>query len=269
MANEFWFKFNFKDWQNDVRPLSLAARGLLLELIIYLRQTKQVGRMPIDVGLMCRLSGGLTPEITHALTEFREHGLFNFEVDAAGVEWIVSRRIEKEYRMSLISKENGKKGGNPKLVLVNPQVNEGVNPSVNPSPNSNSISISNNNSEKGLSREKHKSRPQDENECLEYFCELNRPDEAQKFFDYFSSNGWKVGGKAPMKDWKAAARNWIRNARGTPNEERGERVFGKVHKKDLIDTYEKLKEYEQEQQLRGTDNREAQDQQGALSDANH
>lgn len=34
--------------------------------------------------------------------------------------------------------------------------------------------------------------------------------EADKFFDYFSSNGWKIGGKAAMKDWRAAARNWIR-----------------------------------------------------------
>lgn len=34
---------------------------------------------------------------------------------------------------------------------------------------------------------------------------------ASAFFDYFESNGWKVGGKAPMRDWKAAARNWCRN----------------------------------------------------------
>lgn len=33
--------------------------------------------------------------------------------------------------------------------------------------------------------------------------------EAQKFYNYFESNGWLVGGKAKMKDWKAAARNWM------------------------------------------------------------
>lgn len=32
----------------------------------------------------------------------------------------------------------------------------------------------------------------------------------ETFFDHFTSNGWKVGGKAAMKDWKAAARNWSR-----------------------------------------------------------
>lgn len=43
-----------------------------------------------------------------------------------------------------------------------------------------------------------------------FFSEKGFQDEAEKFFDHFTSNGWKVGGKAPMKDWQAAARNWIR-----------------------------------------------------------
>ncbi|MGV2332942.1 MAG UNVERIFIED_CONTAM: hypothetical protein LVR18_02030 [Planctomycetaceae bacterium] len=34
--------------------------------------------------------------------------------------------------------------------------------------------------------------------------------DAAAFFDHFEANGWKVGGKAPMKDWKAAVRNWVR-----------------------------------------------------------
>ena len=36
--------------------------------------------------------------------------------------------------------------------------------------------------------------------------------EAEKFYNYFQSNGWKVGGRAPMKDWQAAARNWLLNS---------------------------------------------------------
>ena len=35
--------------------------------------------------------------------------------------------------------------------------------------------------------------------------------EANKFFNYYSSTGWLVGGKTKMRDWKAAARNWIMN----------------------------------------------------------
>ena len=45
-----------------------------------------------------------------------------------------------------------------------------------------------------------------------YFQENNFPEqEAQKFYNYFSSVGWLVGGKTPMVNWQAAAQNWIIN----------------------------------------------------------
>jgi hypothetical protein len=47
-----------------------------------------------------------------------------------------------------------------------------------------------------------------------YFLEKSFPEiEAQRFFNYFESNGWLVGGKTKMKDWKAAARNWMLNTK--------------------------------------------------------
>ena len=50
-------------------------------------------------------------------------------------------------------------------------------------------------------------------EVKSYFLNQKFPElEANKFFNYFSSNGWLVGGKTPMVDWQAAAQNWILNA---------------------------------------------------------
>ncbi len=50
-------------------------------------------------------------------------------------------------------------------------------------------------------------------EVKNYFQENDFPEqEAQKFFNYFKSVGWLVGGKTPMVDWQAAAQNWIINA---------------------------------------------------------
>ena len=47
---------------------------------------------------------------------------------------------------------------------------------------------------------------------LEYFTfKESSETEANKFFNYYSSIGWLVGGKTKMKDWKASARNWIMN----------------------------------------------------------
>lgn len=50
-------------------------------------------------------------------------------------------------------------------------------------------------------------------EVKTYFQDNNFPEqEAQKFFNYFKSVGWLVGGKTPMVDWQAAAQNWMINA---------------------------------------------------------
>jgi hypothetical protein len=47
--------------------------------------------------------------------------------------------------------------------------------------------------------------------------------EAEKFVNYYTSNGWKVG-KNPMKSWTHAANTWLINskqyAKGTTNNQR-------------------------------------------------
>jgi hypothetical protein len=55
--------------------------------------------------------------------------------------------------------------------------------------------------------------PPNLDEVTAYFREKSALEiEAQKFFNYFESNGWKIGGRSPMRKWKAAANNWILNA---------------------------------------------------------
>ncbi len=49
-------------------------------------------------------------------------------------------------------------------------------------------------------------------EIKNYFAsKLSTELESEKFFNYFESNGWLVGGKTPMKNWQAAANNWLIN----------------------------------------------------------
>jgi hypothetical protein len=60
---------------------------------------------------------------------------------------------------------------------------------------------------------KDNARPENVDACRGYAVELKMPaEQGNAFFDFFSSNGWKVGGKAPMKDWRCAMRNWKRNS---------------------------------------------------------
>ena len=60
----------------------------------------------------------------------------------------------------------------------------------------------------------------------EYCSERKNNVDAERFIDYYTANGWKVG-KNPMKDWKAAVRSWERNDFGKP------KTAGTEHSFDL------------------------------------
>lgn len=48
-------------------------------------------------------------------------------------------------------------------------------------------------------------------EIRAYCTERENSVDAERFHDHYESNGWRVGGKSPMKCWKAAVRTWERN----------------------------------------------------------
>jgi len=48
--------------------------------------------------------------------------------------------------------------------------------------------------------------------------------DANKFFDYYTANGWTIGGKSKMKDWKATVRNWDRREQESLNHKKKERT---------------------------------------------
>lgn len=65
--------------------------------------------------------------------------------------------------------------------------------------------------EKSSAKKEEKIIPQYD-DVLVFFAEHSFPElEANKFYNYFKSNGWLVGGKTPMADWQAAAKNWMLN----------------------------------------------------------
>lgn len=48
-------------------------------------------------------------------------------------------------------------------------------------------------------------------EVSAYCRERGNDVDPEQFVDHYTANGWRVGGKSAMKDWKAAVRNWERN----------------------------------------------------------
>ena len=47
-------------------------------------------------------------------------------------------------------------------------------------------------------------------EVRSYIEKNNLNVDADYFYDYYESNGWKVGGKASMKSWESTLKNWHR-----------------------------------------------------------
>ena len=51
---------------------------------------------------------------------------------------------------------------------------------------------------------------------IETYCqERNKVIDAERFWNFYESKGWKVG-KTPMKDWRAAVCNWAKDSKPAP-----------------------------------------------------
>lgn len=61
-------------------------------------------------------------------------------------------------------------------------------------------------------------------EVKAYCSERNNNVDAERFIDYYTSNGWLVG-KNKMKDWKAAVRSWERNGYSGQDSQKGRGSF--------------------------------------------
>lgn len=119
---------------------------------------------------------------------------------------------------------NGSKGGRPKTktepnknqTITKPKPNNNqteTEPKPNPNLMRNVYVDVNEKKEKEREKEKEKTKPKPPptvEQVKEYAAKAGLNLDAERFVDYYTANGWKVGGRTPMKDWQAAARNWAR-----------------------------------------------------------
>ena len=119
---------------------------------------------------------------------------------------------------------NGKRGGrpvksnesqeNPKNPSLFLESQKSLNANVNANVTANVNAIDTTTDNKGeRERKKQVFAPPDLWEVVDYAKEIAAGSEGapQDFYDYYQSNGWKVGNKGAMKDWRAAFRRWARN----------------------------------------------------------
>jgi DNA-binding Lrp family transcriptional regulator len=187
-----------------LRSVSFAARGLWMDMLCLIHEVNQNGKLVLKNGLpigkaqLARMVGGSEKEVGDLLTELESSGVLSR--DEKGV--IVSRRMERDQALRQMRREFGKLGGNPNLVKQNTTTEDKQN--LTPS-SSSSISSS----EVKPLRVAFVKPSMDELKLNA--AKIGLPEsEAEKFFHYYESNGWRVG-RNPMKSWQSAMINWRKN----------------------------------------------------------
>ena len=113
-----------------------------------------------------------------------------------------TERTPNGHRTENITEEEKPNGDRADSVSVNVSVNDSVKVS-------DSINVAEAKPAEPARARKRFVKPELE-EIREFCFEKNINIDVDRFFNYYESKGWKVG-VSPMKDWKAAVRNWAKN----------------------------------------------------------
>jgi hypothetical protein len=196
MAKDPAFLFYSSDFLNGVADLTMEERGQFITLLCLQHQKGTLTDKTIRLSL-----GSVSVDVLSKFSKDKDGNFFNERL---------SEEIEKRIQFTESRRNNGSKGGRPKnntkpLGLAKHNLMEDVNENENEDININKSKCT-------------------FDQVYEYMAIRIGTDqakiEAEKFVNYYTSNGWKVG-KNPMKSWGAAANNWITNtkqyAKGTTN----------------------------------------------------
>jgi hypothetical protein len=196
MAKDPAFLFYSSDFLNGVADLTMEERGQFITLLCLQHQKGTLTDKTIRLSL-----GSVSVDVLSKFSKDKDGNFFNERL---------SEEIEKRIQFTESRRNNGSKGGRPKnntkpLALAKHNLMEDVNENENEDININKSKCT-------------------FDQVYEYMAIRIGTDqakiEAEKFVNYYTSNGWKVG-KNPMKSWGAAANNWITNtkqyAKGTTN----------------------------------------------------
>lgn len=147
-----------------------------------------------------------------ALTTFEKFGMIEIiDGTICIANWEKHQNIDKLAQMREYNRIAQQKSRARRKLL--PAVNDNVNDSqenVNDSQGTDIEEDKEKEKEKKNNSESKRFTPPTVEEVRSYCLERKNNVDAQRFVDYYTSNGWLVG-KNKMKDWRAAVRTWERN----------------------------------------------------------
>lgn len=208
-----------QDFLTDEKLIECSAEstGVYIRLMCIMHKSEEYGTILLrqkeqqasqqDYNFAVKLSKYMPyslETITQAIQELIEEGVIHIN----GCK-LLQKRMIKDNNVSLVRAESGKKGGFATAKKVASATAKKV-------ANSEYEYISENVSVNVVKKRKSFIKPTIE-EVKDYCIERGNMVDADKWFDYYESNGWMVG-KNKMKNWKAAVRTWEKNSFNKPTE---------------------------------------------------
>lgn len=208
----FWFYPG--DWMKDtdLRAVSVAARGLWMDLLCLMWESDKRGYLVLSSGKtatteqLARMTGNAPEFVAELVTELEECGVASRTEEGV----LFSRRmVRDESKRRKCSKAGKKGGGNPRLRTFKGGSKGHVKGESKGTPKritEDEIEI-----ETSMSEGRRGGFVAPTVEAVGAYCsERKNRISAEKFVDYYAARGWKLNGKT-MKDWKACVRTWEKN----------------------------------------------------------
>ena len=240
-------KDNFFD-SEELKILESMKDGYLYSNILlklYLRSLKNDGklvvndRIPYNAEMLASVTGHQVGTVKQALSMFKDLGLIDVLENGAiymlDIQNFIGRGSseadrKREYRQRI---ENDRTNVQTNLRQISdknpPEIEIELEKDIE-------IEKEIHSSAKSTTTKRKRFEKPTLSEIKEYCIERNNNVDAQHFYDYYESNGWKVG-KNSMKNWQAAVRTWERSEYRKPNSKKNSKEDAINVVKELMEEY--------------------------------
>ena len=224
-------KDNFFD-SDELKILESMKDGYLYSNILlklYLRSLKNDGklvvndRIPYNAEMLASVTGHQVGTIKQALSMFKELGLIEILENGAiymlDIQNFIGKGSTEADRQRLYDRRISDERKQKKLTQSRnlEEILEKSTPEIEIELEKDiEIEKEIHSSAKSTTTKRKRFEKPSISDIKQYCMERNNNVNAEHFFDYYESNGWKVG-KNSMKDWKAAVRTWERSEYRKPN----------------------------------------------------
>ena len=219
-------KDNFFD-SDELKILESMKDGYLYSdilLKLYLRSLKNDGklvvndRIPYNAEMLASVTGHQVGTIKQALSMFKELGLIEILENGAiymlDIQNFIGKGSTEADRQRLYDRRISEERKQKKLTQSRnlEEILEKSTPEIEIELEKDiKIEKEIHSSAKSTTTKRKRFEKPTLSEIKAYCIERNNNVDAQHFFDYYESNGWKVG-KNSMKNWQAAVRTWEKNS---------------------------------------------------------